>query len=133
MTKVTKVPASEPREGLGFLAVVLCASPGWAQIKMLIVRPDLVHLDRARSESGEDQARLKLPDELYTAIWWYARFPNHYAGDRSVATVERGKYEMEEWKKGIVKAIRAVKEDQSSLQLQNEFFQKAQHPLDTRP
>jgi creatinine amidohydrolase len=101
--------------------------------KMLIARPDLVHMDRARSESGEDQARLKLPDELYTAIWWYARFPNHYSGDGALATVERGKYEMDEFEKLIVKCIRAIKADQASLQLQNEFFEKATHPLDTRP
>jgi creatinine amidohydrolase len=101
--------------------------------KMLIARPDLVHMDRARSESGADQARLKLPDELYTAIWWYARFPNHYSGDGALATVERGKYEMDEFEKLIVKCIRAIKADHASLQLQNEFFEKATHPLDTRP
>jgi creatinine amidohydrolase len=101
--------------------------------KMLIARPDLVHMDRARSESGADQARLKLPDDLYTAIWWYARFPNHYSGDGALATVERGKYEMDEFEKLIVKCIRAIKADQASLQLQNEFFEKAKHPLDTRP
>jgi creatinine amidohydrolase len=101
--------------------------------KMLIARPDLVHIDRARSESGADQARLKLPDELYTAIWWYARFPNHYSGDGALATVERGKYEMDEFEKLIIKCIRAIKADQTSLQLQNEFFGKATHPLDTRP
>jgi creatinine amidohydrolase len=101
--------------------------------KMLIARPDLVHIDRARSESGADRARLKLPDELYTAIWWYARFPNHYSGDGALATVERGKYEMDEFEKLIVKCIRAIKADQTSLQLQNEFFEKAKHPLDTRP
>ena len=101
--------------------------------KMLIARPDLVHMDRALSESGADQARLKLPDELYTAIWWYARFPDHYAGDGSLATVERGKYEMDEFEKLIVKCIRAIKADQTSLPLQDEFFGKATHPLDTRP
>jgi creatinine amidohydrolase len=101
--------------------------------KMLIARPDLVHMDRARSESGADQARLKLPDELYTAIWWYARFPNHYSGDGALATIERGKYEMDEFEKLIVRCIRAVKADQISLRLQNEFFEKAKHPLDTRP
>src|SRR5439155_12940900 len=42
----------------------------------MIARPDLVHLDRATQESGADQARLKLPDGVYTGIWWYARFPN---------------------------------------------------------
>jgi creatinine amidohydrolase len=101
--------------------------------KMLIARPDLVHLDRAMSESGSDQARLKLPDTLYTAIWWYARFPNHYSGDGSAATRERGEFEMTNWQAAIVNAIRAVKADQTSLQLQNEFFEKAKHPLDTRP
>jgi len=101
--------------------------------KMLIVRPDLVHMDRARSESGADQARLQLPDELYTAIWWYARFPNHYSGDGSFGTTERGKFEMDAWKNAVVKAIRAVKADQTSLRLQNEFFEQAKHPLDTRP
>src|SRR5580698_2459665 len=101
--------------------------------KMLIARPDLVHMDRARAESGADQARLKLPDELYTAIWWYARFPDHYSGDGSLATIARGKYEMDEFEKLIVKCIRAIKADQTSLQLQNEFFEKANHPLDTRP
>jgi creatinine amidohydrolase len=101
--------------------------------KMLIARPDLVHVDRANSESGADQARLKLPDTLYTAIWWYARFPNHYSGDGSAATRERGEFEMNDWQRVIVDAIRAVKADQQSLQLQNEFFEKAKHPLETRP
>jgi len=101
--------------------------------KMLIARPDLVHMDRTRTESGEDQARLKLPEELYTAIWWYASFPTHYSGDGSAATAERGKFEMDEWEKVIVKSIRAVKGDQTSLRLQNEFFEKTTHPLDTRP
>jgi hypothetical protein len=32
-----------------------------------------------------------------------------------------------------MKAIRAVKADGESLKLQNEFFEKASHPLDTRP
>jgi len=101
--------------------------------KMLIARPDLVHMDRANEESGADQARLKLPDDLYTGIWWYARFPNHYAGDGSAATRERGQFEMDDWNRAVVNAIRAVKADQTSLRLQNEFFEKAQHPLDTRP
>ena len=101
--------------------------------KMLIARPDLVHIDRANQESGADQARLKLPGDLYTAIWWYARFPNHYSGDGSAATAERGQFEMEQWEKVIVNAIRAVKADDSSLRLQNEFFEKTKHPLETRP
>jgi creatinine amidohydrolase len=40
---------------------------------------------------------------------------------------------MDAWIDGIVKATRAVKVDQESLKLQNEFFEKAAHPLETRP
>jgi len=101
--------------------------------KMLITRPDLVHMDRASNESGADQARLKLPENLYTGIWWYARFPNHYSGDGSAATRELGEYQMNAWIAGVVEAIQAVKADDTSLRLQNEFFEKAKHPLDTRP
>jgi creatinine amidohydrolase len=100
---------------------------------MMVVHPDLVHQDRAKSESGSDLARQPLPDNLYTGIWWYTRFPNHYSGDGSLATVEFGQFRMNAWIAGIVKAIRAVKADQQSLKLQNEFFEKASHPLDTRP
>ncbi len=99
--------------------------------EMLIVRPDLVHLDRAGQESGADQARLKLPDNLYTAIWWYASFPFHYSGDGAAATRELGEYDMDAWTAAVEKAIRVVKADKESLRLQNEFFEKAKHPLDT--
>jgi creatinine amidohydrolase len=100
---------------------------------MLISHPDLVHMDRAKNESGADQARISLPDFVYTGIWWYARFPNHYSGDGSAATREFGEYKMKTWIDAIVKAERAVKADQESLKIQNEFFEKAKHPLDTRP
>jgi creatinine amidohydrolase len=99
---------------------------------LMIARPDLVHLDRAKQESGADQKRLaNLPDTLYTGIWWYARFPNHYAGDASYANKELGEYDMKKWTGQLVDAIRAVKADSESLKLQQEFFQKAAHPLDT--
>ena len=99
---------------------------------MMISRPDLVHMDRASSQSGADQARLHLPENLYTAIWWYARFPNHYSGEGLAATRELGQYKMDNWIKAIVESIKAVKADQSSLKLQDEFFEKAKHPLDTQ-
>jgi len=96
----------------------------------MIARPDLVHLDRASQESGADQARLKLPNGLYTGIWWYARFPNHYAGEGGVASRELGEFATKTWINAIVQAIRAVKADQQSLRLQNEFFERSKHPLD---
>jgi creatinine amidohydrolase len=99
----------------------------------MVSHPELVHLDRAASESGADQARQELPESLYTGIWWYARFPNHYSGDGSAATRELGEFRMKAWIAAIVNAIHAVKADQGSLKIQNEFFEKIKHPLDTRP
>jgi len=97
----------------------------------MIARPDLVHLDRASSESGADLARVKLPQGLYTGIWWYAKFPNHYAGEGAVASRELGEFEVKTWINAIVESIRAVKADQASLRLQNEFYERSKHPLDT--
>ncbi len=101
--------------------------------RSLIARPDLVHLDRAKEESGADQARQKLPDSLYTGIWWYARFPNHYAGDGSVASKELGEFDTNLLISDLITAIKAVKADDEGLKLQKQFFEEATHPLDTKP
>ncbi len=98
----------------------------------MVSRPDLVHMDREASESGRDQNHLQLPEGLYTGIWWYARFPEHYAGDASGANRVLGEFDMKAWADSLASAIRAVKADQMSLRLQEEFFDKARHPLDTK-
>jgi creatinine amidohydrolase len=98
----------------------------------MVSRPDLVHQDRATQESGADQARGHLPENVYTGIWWYTRFPNHYAGDGSAATLELGQADMKAYISDLANALRAIKADQTSPQLQNEFFENAQHPLDTK-
>jgi len=94
--------------------------------------PDLVHQDRAAEESGADQHHLSLPDGLYTAIWWYAKFPDHYGGDGTLASKELGQREMTAWIDGIVKTIQPVKADDATPRLQREFFEKTTHPLDTK-
>jgi len=100
---------------------------------LLYSHPELAHIDRAAGESGADEKRQNLPEHLYTGIWWYARFPNHYSGDGSVATKELGEWNMKNWIVVIVESIRSVKADDASLKLQNEFYEKSKHPLDTRP
>jgi creatinine amidohydrolase len=99
---------------------------------MLIARPDLVHQDRANQQSGADLHRQHLPDSVYTGIWWYARFPNHYAGDASAANKELGEFDQKAWSKQIADALKAIKADDVSLKLQNQFFEDAKHPLDTK-
>jgi creatinine amidohydrolase len=100
---------------------------------MMYTRPDLVKMDRAASESSADEARQKgLPGYIYTGIWWYARFPNHYSGDPSAANKELGAFDMNTWSEEIATAVRAIKADETSLKLQNEYFEKIKHPLDTK-
>jgi creatinine amidohydrolase len=92
---------------------------------LLYLRPDLVQMDRAAQESGEDLKRLPLPD-LYTAIGWYSSFPNHYAGEGAKATRELGEVLNEERIENLVQAIRTVKADTKTLELQTEFFDRVQ-------
>ena len=98
----------------------------------MISRPDLVHMDRAASESGADRNRLDLPAGVYTGIWWYAKFPDHYAGEGSAATRELGEFDMNAAASNIAAAIRAIKADQVSPRLQEEFFGHSKQPLETR-
>jgi creatinine amidohydrolase len=101
--------------------------------KMMIAHPELVHPDRATSESGADPARQKISEGIYTGIWWYTRFPNHYSGEGAAATKELGEYQMKWWIDSVVKAIQQVKADDVSPKLQKEFYEKSTHPLDTQP
>jgi creatinine amidohydrolase len=98
----------------------------------MISAPGLVHMDRAQSESGADQARLHLPEGVYTGIWWYAKFPNHYSGDGSLATKELGEYDTKAEVGAIADVIRAVRADDVSAKLQQQFYEDAKHPLETK-
>jgi creatinine amidohydrolase len=100
--------------------------------RTLISRPDLVHMDRAASESGADQNRLDLPTGVYTGIWWYAKYPHHYAGEGAVATKELGEFDVKAAIANIANAIRAIKADQNGPRLQREFFEGAKRPLETK-
>ncbi len=91
-------------------------------------RPDLAHPERSSSESGADLNRLELPEGVFTAIGWYARFPNHYAGDATGATAARGQASTSATAVRIANALRAIKRDEIGLRLQKEFFEKATRP-----
>ena len=95
-------------------------------------RPDLVHPERASTESGADLKRLDLPTGVYTGIWWYASFPNHYQGDAAGANAVRGAALMQARTNGIANAIRAIKADTAGPRLQKEFFEASKHPIDTK-
>lgn len=94
-------------------------------------RPDLVHTERSGTQSGKDLNRLDLPANVYTGIWWYAKFPNHYQGDSTGATAARGEALTKMRADGIANAIRAIKSDQIGPRLQKEFFEGSMQPLKT--
>jgi len=100
---------------------------------MLAHHPDLVHLDRAGAESGEDVKRLAGLKYAYTGIWWYAGQPNHYRGDGSAGDKEFGKALLEAEFGLLVEMIRSVKKDTVTQELQKRFFDDAAKPLETKP
>jgi creatinine amidohydrolase len=90
---------------------------------MLYLRPELVQMDRAGTESGANQKRLAVPD-VYTAIWWYAGYPNHYAGEGTKATREFGELVTEARIESLRNALKAIKADTQAPALQKEFFDR---------
>ncbi|MBS1800602.1 MAG: creatininase family protein [Acidobacteria bacterium] len=99
---------------------------------VMVSRPDLVHLDEAKQQDGSDRHRLNLPKGVYTGIWWYAKYPDHYAGDGSRANRELGEYDMHKWIDGVVTVLRAVKADAVAPALQHQFFNDSKTPLQTK-
>ena len=95
-------------------------------------RPDLAHPERASTQSGADLNRLELPEGVYTGIWWYAKFPNHYQGDASHASASRGAATTQAGAARIANAIRAIKRDEIGPRLQKEFFEQTTKPTNTK-
>ncbi len=91
--------------------------------ELLYLRPDLVKMDSAANESGDNQKRLLIPD-MYTAIWWYANYPNHYAGEGAKATRQLGELVTEHTITSLARALKAVKADTQTLKLQEEYFDR---------
>jgi creatinine amidohydrolase len=99
---------------------------------MLSHRPDLVKAKMANEQSGEDKNRLGHIKHNFVGIWWYAKFPNHYAGDAGHISNEIGDLELKSKSTQLVDMIRSVKNDKKSLKLQNKFFEQSQNPFKTK-
>jgi len=90
---------------------------------MIFFRVSLSKIDQAQTQSGEDQMRLKLSN-AYTPIWWYAKYPNHYAGDARDANSALGEVIVNQKVQQLSEVIRAIKTDKETLRLQNEFYKE---------
>ncbi len=94
-------------------------------------RPDLAHVELGKDQSGENLARLDHIPYIFTGIWWYARYPNHYAGDGSEADKKIGELLINSRAEQLVELIRAIKKDDTIFKLQEKFFRQSEQPLKT--
>ncbi len=100
--------------------------------QVLAFRPDLVHMEQVPQEP-EGAARGRLKDlsqaNIFTAIWWYADYPTHYAGDARPAAAEKGERLLQSMARNLAANLRTVKQDDTTARLQAEFYDAAEHPV----
>ena len=60
----------------------------------------------------------------YTGAWWFADYPDHYAGDARSATREKGKFLINAMVDNLAEYITAVKADTVVPALEEEFFKR---------
>ena len=94
------------------------------------INPDIVHPEAADDESGKDQGRLTDLPYGYTGIWWYGRFPNHYGGDGSQPSAELGEIVINSKVEQLVELISYMKQNESIIELQDEFFERSEEPIE---
>jgi creatinine amidohydrolase len=96
---------------------------------MYYINPAFVDQESLKSESGLDQDKLgKLPFG-YTGIWWYAKYPNHFASDINTPNKRLGELLIDSEAGQVAELIRFLKKDNTIQQLQEEFFKRANDPL----
>ena len=84
---------------------------------------ELVHMDRI-DHGTTPLGRLNHVPGAYSGIWWYANYPEHYAGDARPATIEKGEKLRELQVNALAKFIKTVKEDTVTAELEKEFFER---------
>lgn len=93
--------------------------------------PDIVHPERAGLQPGTDYDRINNLNHVYTGIWWYASYPNHYSGDGSKATAEAGELILDSITEQFAEVIRSIKADTNVPALLEQFFKDSKNPLGT--
>jgi len=96
---------------------------------MYFIRPDLVDLGAIGLESGVSQGRLDLMPFGFTGIWWYSKYPNHFAGDIVQADKRLGELLVSKDADQLVDLIKYLKSNNEIERLQNEFYERASDPL----
>jgi len=95
---------------------------------MYYINPSFIDQEALKSQSGLDQDRLKELPFGYTGIWWYAKYPNHFASDVNTPNKRLGELLIESEAGQIAQLVKFMKKDNTVQQLQQEFFKKADNP-----
>ena len=88
--------------------------------------PELVKLDRAPEKPALPLGRLGHLPSNYSGIWWYADYPDHYAGDARTASEAKGQVLVRLMADYLAQYIAAVKADQAVPTLEHEFFRRVE-------
>jgi creatinine amidohydrolase len=96
---------------------------------MYFINPSFVDQEALKNESGLDQSRLSKLPFAYTGIWWYAKYPNHFASDINTPDKKLGELIFASDGGQLAQLIGFLKKDNTIQQLQEEFFKRAQNPL----
>jgi creatinine amidohydrolase len=86
--------------------------------------PELVKMEAVPAEPGEPLGRMQRLPGGYAGIWWYADYPNHYAGDARPANPEKGRRLRDLEVAALAEFIAVVKQDSIVPRLEREFFDR---------
>ncbi len=96
---------------------------------MSVITPNLVDNSALKAQSGLDQNRLKDLPFGYAGIWWYAKYPNHFASDVNTPNPKLGELLLKSWSGQIAELVKYLKNNNTVEQLEEEFFGRANNPL----
>jgi creatinine amidohydrolase len=94
---------------------------------LLSLRPELVHLEAIKDpDSWRPRGRQDALGKLGSPFRWYSNYPTHYAGDARPARPELGEFLLTARARHLAQSIRAVKKDDVTPELQEEFYTRAE-------
>jgi len=91
---------------------------------VLGIHPELVKMERVPERPARPLVRMGPLPPTYTGAWWYADYPDHYAGDARTASREKGQFLVDAMADNLAKYIAAVKIDTVVPALEEDFFSK---------
>ena len=91
---------------------------------VLGIHPELVKMDRVPEQPARPLGRMGSLPPTYTGAWWYADYPDHYAGDARSATREKGHFLVNAMADCLAEYIAAVKADTVVPALEEDFFKR---------